>query len=51
LGAGFSKSFCPDIPLISDLTDLLFIEKMEEKHKEVSNIDAKEYIAKNYQKA
>ena len=31
LGAGFSKSFCPGMPAINDLTDKLFDEKLQPK--------------------
>jgi len=31
LGAGFSKSFCNNMPAINDLTDKLFIEKLQPK--------------------
>jgi hypothetical protein len=48
LGAGFSKSFCPDIPLISDLTDLLFIEKMEESTK---YLELCEYVRAIYRRS
>ena len=45
LGAGFSKSFSPDIPTINDLSNILFDKYYNSEFKEL-----KEYCAEFYER-
>ncbi len=47
LGAGFSKAFCPDMPVISDLSHLLFESGTGEDYAELRTFARRYYRASN----